>query len=206
MPANIQVFHGRTRRRCRQARERGIQNGDIIRVYNEFGEFLRPASVTRTVMPGVVVVLERAACAFGEALSEMDSELAGEVPCTWRIHEYVVRHPLAKFGRIEYAQTVYIDETGEHRRFLDEVLGMPARVRITSNAADALAACACSASYANACDLVARHCRVRISEATVAAIIADVGAMLKGESAKAADELFELGIDPGGSVKSDTLI
>lgn len=38
------------------ATERGISNGDVIRVFNENGQFLRPASVTRTVMPGVILV------------------------------------------------------------------------------------------------------------------------------------------------------
>lgn len=38
------------------AEERGIENGDAIRVFNDNGAFLRPASVTRTVMPGVIMV------------------------------------------------------------------------------------------------------------------------------------------------------
>lgn len=38
------------------ARERGIKTGDTVRVWNERGQFLRPASVTRTVMPGVIMV------------------------------------------------------------------------------------------------------------------------------------------------------
>lgn len=38
------------------AAERGIKTGDTVRVFNEQGQFLRPASVTRTVMPGVIMV------------------------------------------------------------------------------------------------------------------------------------------------------
>ena len=38
------------------AAERGIKTGDTVRVFNENGQFLRPASVTRTVMPGVIMV------------------------------------------------------------------------------------------------------------------------------------------------------
>lgn len=38
------------------AAERGIKTGDTVRVFNENGEFIRPASVTRTVMPGVIIV------------------------------------------------------------------------------------------------------------------------------------------------------
>lgn len=38
------------------AAERGIKTGDTVRVFNQQGQFLRPASVTRTVMPGVIMV------------------------------------------------------------------------------------------------------------------------------------------------------
>lgn len=38
------------------AAERDIEQGDIIKVYNEQGAFLRPASVSRCVMPGVIIV------------------------------------------------------------------------------------------------------------------------------------------------------
>ena len=38
------------------AAERGIKTGDVVRVFNQFGAFIRPASVTRTVMPGVIMI------------------------------------------------------------------------------------------------------------------------------------------------------
>ena len=38
------------------AEARGIKTGDTVKVFNERGAFLRPASVTRTVMPGVIVI------------------------------------------------------------------------------------------------------------------------------------------------------
>ena len=98
--------------------------------------------------------LKRLAAAFGEALCEMDSELEDEIPRTWRVKEHVSRHPLAEFGRIEYTQTVYVDEAGESCRYLDEVIGMPARVRMTPNMAGMLAENATSTSYANASDII----------------------------------------------------
>ncbi len=38
------------------ASERGIKQGDTIKVFNEQGAFLRPATVSRHVMPGVIIV------------------------------------------------------------------------------------------------------------------------------------------------------
>jgi len=38
------------------AEARGIKTGDTVRVFNDNGQFIRPASVTRTVMPGVIVI------------------------------------------------------------------------------------------------------------------------------------------------------
>ena len=40
----------------KDAAERGIKTGDTVRVWNQQGQFLRPASVTRTVMEGVIMV------------------------------------------------------------------------------------------------------------------------------------------------------
>lgn len=38
------------------AKEKGIENGDVIRVFNDNGSFIRPASVTPTVMSGVIMI------------------------------------------------------------------------------------------------------------------------------------------------------
>ncbi|MBQ6390733.1 MAG: molybdopterin-dependent oxidoreductase [Eggerthellaceae bacterium] len=38
------------------AAERGIEQGDTVRVFNDYGQILRPAAVVRTVMPGVIVI------------------------------------------------------------------------------------------------------------------------------------------------------
>ena len=38
------------------AKEKGIENGDVIRVFNDNGSFIRPASVTPTVMSGVLTI------------------------------------------------------------------------------------------------------------------------------------------------------
>ncbi|MDO4289953.1 MAG: molybdopterin-dependent oxidoreductase [Eggerthellaceae bacterium] len=61
------------------AAARGIKTGDTVRVFNENGAFLRPASVTRTVMPGVIVVPHGASAridrATGTDLSGADNML-----------------------------------------------------------------------------------------------------------------------------------
>lgn len=56
------------------AEERGIKTGDIVRVWNAQGSFLRPASVTRTVMRGVIVVPHGASARID---SETGIDLAG---------------------------------------------------------------------------------------------------------------------------------
>ncbi|WP_221688318.1 molybdopterin-dependent oxidoreductase [Gordonibacter massiliensis (ex Traore et al. 2017)] len=38
------------------AEARGIKNGDVILVRNDVGSFIRPATVSRTIMPGVIMV------------------------------------------------------------------------------------------------------------------------------------------------------
>ena len=56
------------------AEARGIKNGDTIRVFNDNGAFLRPAAVTRTVMPGVIMVPHGAGARFD---SETGLDLSG---------------------------------------------------------------------------------------------------------------------------------
>ena len=38
------------------AEAKGIKQGDIIKVYNDAGAFLRPATLSRCVMPGCVII------------------------------------------------------------------------------------------------------------------------------------------------------
>lgn len=49
------------------AEEKGIEDGDIILVHNDNGAFIRPASVSRTVMPGVIAIPHGAAVCIDEA-------------------------------------------------------------------------------------------------------------------------------------------
>ena len=77
--------------------------------------------------------LEHLARAFGQALSDYDGILKEDIPRSWKIKENVIRRPLCEFGQIEYSKTVYIDEAGERRHLIDEVLGIPERSRMTPN-------------------------------------------------------------------------
>ena len=38
------------------AKEKGIEEGDTVLIYNEFGKTLRPASLTSRLMPGVLAM------------------------------------------------------------------------------------------------------------------------------------------------------
>lgn len=149
--------------------------------------------------------LDRLAKAFGKAMSEFNAGLRESAPRPWRVKENVVRRPLCEFGRIEYEKTVYIDEAGERRHLVDEVVGMPERSRMTPNFARMLAENATSTSYAAAADLISRHCRVSVSETAIASLIAETGAVLKAASERKAYDLFELGLAPGGRAGSGEL-
>ena len=56
------------------AKAKGIEDGDVILVHNDNGSFIRPASVTRTVMPGVVLVPHGAAARIDD---ETGIDIAG---------------------------------------------------------------------------------------------------------------------------------
>lgn len=142
--------------------------------------------------------LEHLAKAFGEALSEYNNFLKETAPKAWRVKENVTRRPLSEFGQIEYTKTIYIDEAGERRHLIDEIVGMPANSRMTPNFACVLVENATSTSYANAADLISRHCKTSVSETAVASLVAEVGEKLKRISTNKAYDLFELGLAPEG--------
>ncbi len=142
--------------------------------------------------------LEHLAKAFGEALSEYNDILKEKVPKAWKVKENVIRRPLSEFGPIEYVKTVFIDEAGERRHLIDEIVGMPARSRLTPNFARMLTENATSTSYANAADLISRHCKTPVSETAVASLVSEAGEVLKQMSADKAHDLFDLGLAPEG--------
>jgi anaerobic dimethyl sulfoxide reductase subunit A len=49
------------------AEAKGIANGDVVLVHNDRGKFIRPASVSRCIMPGVIVVPHGAGASIDEA-------------------------------------------------------------------------------------------------------------------------------------------
>ena len=56
------------------AAAKGIEDGDVILVHNDNGSFIRPATVSRTVMPGVILVPHGAAARIDE---ESGIDIAG---------------------------------------------------------------------------------------------------------------------------------
>ena len=142
--------------------------------------------------------LEHIAKAFGDALSEYNNFLKENAPRAWKVKENVTRRPLSEFGQIEYTKTIYIDEAGERRHLIDEIIGMPANSRMTPNFACMLVENATSTSYANAADLISRHCKTSVSETAVAALVAEAGERFKQTSANKARNLYELGLAPEG--------
>jgi anaerobic dimethyl sulfoxide reductase subunit A len=51
----------------KDAREKGISDGDTVRVFNEYGSLLRPAYVTERIMPGVLGLPHGAQCLVDES-------------------------------------------------------------------------------------------------------------------------------------------
>jgi anaerobic dimethyl sulfoxide reductase subunit A len=65
------------------AEQRGVQTGDTVRVYNQFGSVLRPVYVTPRARPGVVFLGEGAWPEFdelGNDLAGATNTLSGDYP------------------------------------------------------------------------------------------------------------------------------
>lgn len=57
------------------AEEKGIETGDVIRVYNDNGQVLRRASVSRCIMPGTLILPHGAS-------AEIDEETGIDIACS----------------------------------------------------------------------------------------------------------------------------
>lgn len=62
------------------AEKLGIKSGDIVKIYNQFGSVLRPAEVTRTIMPGTVE-LQHGSSVFVDEGSGIDIAGADNMLC-----------------------------------------------------------------------------------------------------------------------------
>jgi len=132
-------------------------------------------------------------------LGQMDERLMRERDRSiWEVVGFRVKTAISTFGEFVYKRRLYRNKkTGETKFFLDEVLGWPARARITPRLKELVVRLSSELSFARAAEVLSRLAP-GISAMTIWQAAQEVGEVLQQEGRKKRAAVFEDGEAPGG--------
>ena len=140
------------------------------------------------------------AMAMSRALERFDDELHDAKPPGWRVREKAWREPMSEVGQLSFRRRVYIDDVGDRRYMLDEVLDLPKGAHITPGAFDKLTYFGVQTSYHATAKLFNRHIEGGITAQSAMNALRTSAALLKSETEKKAKNLFDEGVIPAAEV------
>lgn len=97
--------------------------------------------------------------AMSEALEVFDTQLLEEKPDGWRVKDRRNRSALTEFGEVAFSRRIYIDEFGDRRTYLDEILSLRPRKLLSPGPFDALGLFGAEIPYGRAAAALFRHAR-----------------------------------------------
>ena len=136
------------------------------------------------------------AAAMSRALERFDDELHNAKPLGWKVREKAWREPMSEVGQLSFRRRVYIDDVGDRRCMLDEVLDLPKGVHITPAAFDKLTGFGIQTSYHATARLFNRHIEGGITAQSAMNALRTSAGLLKSEAEKKAKSLFDEGVVP----------
>lgn len=147
----------------------------------------------------VLAVLSRA---MSRALDRFDERLFAERPGEWRVKDRRERSILTEFGLVTYSRRIYIDEFGDRRTWLDEILSLRPGKRLSPGAQHALCLFGSEIPYGRASKTLFRHIPHAVSAMTTMSALRETGDLLETEALLARTELFSKGISPKAAHKT----
>ena len=150
-------------------------------------------------------VLSALADAMSEALEIFDARLFADRPQGWRVKDARPRSILTEFGEIAFTRRIYIDEFGDRRTYLDEIVSLRPRKRLSPGAFQALALFGSEIPYERAASVLFRHCVDRVSAMTTMGVLRETGDLLETEAEERRRDLFDHGLLPAASRMSEEL-
>ena len=122
--------------------------------------------------------------AFRKCLERFDCELCKNIPRNWKKHEHAKRKIITLLGVVTFKRTIFLDEYGRHRALLDELLGIPARSRLSPCAFIWIATKASELSYRKTAFDFEKFTNTSISHITVMNVVHKEGELLKKSGAE----------------------
>jgi len=137
--------------------------------------------------------------AMSEALERFDAALLAEKPEGWRVKDRRPRSLLTEFGMVSFTRRIYIDEYGDRRTYLDELLSLCPKKRVSPGAWNALGLFGAETAYGRAAMTLFRHCPDGVSATTTMAVLRETGDLLEEEASRRREDLFGRGLAPQGA-------
>ncbi|MDZ4168800.1 MAG: ISLre2 family transposase [Coriobacteriia bacterium] len=150
-------------------------------------------------------VLKTLADAMSEALEIFDERLFLSRPEGWRVKDARPRSILTEFGEVNFTRRVYVDEFGDRRTYLDEIVALRPRKRLSPGAYEALALFGSEIPYERSARVLFRHCPDSVSAMTTMGVLRETGDLLEIEAEARRRELFDEGLVPSASRASEEL-
>jgi hypothetical protein len=150
-------------------------------------------------------VLKTLADALSEALEVFDERLFADKPDGWRVKDARPRSILTEFGEVTFTRRVYTDEFGDRRTYLDEIVALRPRKRLSPGAFEALALFGSEIPYERAAKMLFRHCVGDVSAMTTMGVLRETGDLLEVEAETRRRDLFDHGLLPVASRTSEEL-
>ena len=150
-------------------------------------------------------VLRTLADAMSEALEIFDARLFADRPEGWRVKDARSRSILTEFGEVTFTRRVYTDEFGDRRTYLDEIVSLRPRKRLSPGAFGALALFGAEIPYERAARMLFRHCSGDVSGMTTLAVLRETGDLLEAQAEVRRRDLFDHGVLPAASRQSEEL-
>ena len=150
-------------------------------------------------------VLLTLADAMSDALEIFDAQLFADRPEGWRVKDARSRSVLTEFGEVTFTRRVYTDEFGDRRTYLDEIVSLRPRKRLSPGAFGALALFGSEIPYERAAKMLFRHCAGDVSAMTTMGVLRETGDLLEVQAEARRRELFDEGLLPSASRMSEEL-
>jgi len=150
-------------------------------------------------------VLRTLADAMSEALEIFDERLFLSRPEGWRVKDARPRSILTEFGEVAFTRRVYTDEFGDRRTYLDEIVSLRARKRLSPGAFRSLALFGAEIPYERAARVLFRHSPDTVSAMSTMGVLRETGDLLEGEAERRRRDLFDEGLLPAAPRTSEEL-
>lgn len=140
--------------------------------------------------------------ALGRALERRDAALCAEPPSHLRVHDVRRRTLATAMGDVSFRWHRLRGRDGTTVIPLADELDLPWGARVSPAAEEFLVEAGAEVSYAAAARLLARSGGSRVSAKTVMLAVRGAGRRCAEEDARAARDLFDLGVKPGGGTEA----